>query len=709
MNRIAKLWWTAKGVGWGNLPRRLLHSWRVDTGQLRRRLDPSEFAEEAFRAQCAATGADQRRLWARRAEGFFPAPPAEVLAALSDQATWDAHVIDPAEEALTGEYLFFGRWYGRLGWPPDFNLDPVLDVHWPKGTHWLEQPDPLHPGRDVKFVWEASRFALAFCFARAYARSAEDRWAEAFWQMFDAWTEQNPPEQTIAWRCGQEMTFRLMALLFGAVTTLKSPAATEERLYALSRLAWQTGRHVSVNINQARMQGNNHAISEAVGLLTIGLLFPEFQQASSWRRGGQKILAGEVARQVYDDGSYVQHSLNYHRVMMDDLLWAIRLGQTHGHPPPADVLARFQRAADWLSEMIDPAGGRAPNYGNNDGGLVLPLSTCDYTDYRPVAQAAHYLLHQRRCFEPGPWDEKMLWLFGPKSLAAPVDAPTRKASFAAGKGGYYILRGPVSWAMVRCHTYRRRPGQADMLHLDLWYRGENVIRDAGSYMYNCEQPWRHYFRSTAAHNTLQLDDRDQMTKGPRFLWFEWPKAHLRHFETSPEGRVGYFEGEHFGYKHLPGRPVHRRSVCRIDDTYIVIDDLLGSDAHDVAIRWRLFPAQWQRDGNSFQAKVAGDEIRLAVTAPEGLHVELLSGRERPTPEGWESLYYGLRTPADTVIVRGRAALPATVVTLIGPAEAGWAVSGTSVETLSAVGVSGPGDEELIQNISRISGGRVRHE
>ncbi len=214
------------------------------------------------------------------------------------------------------------------------------------------------------------------------------------------------------------------------------------------------------------MQGNNHALSEAAGLYTIGLLFGEFNCARQWLDYGIKALTAEIAWQVYDDGSYVQHSTNYHRVMMDDLIWAIRLGEISGRPLPQIVYDRFARAAEWLGEMVDPATGRVANYGANDGALVLPLSCCDYLDYRPIAQAAHYLLHRRRRFKGGPWDEKMLWLFGGESLESPASPPAVGKSFEAPEGGYYVLRGAKSRVMTRCHTYRNRPSQADMLKLD---------------------------------------------------------------------------------------------------------------------------------------------------------------------------------------------------------------------------------------------------
>ena len=666
MNPLTRLYWTLRAVGWDNLPRRTLQAVRVRTGWLAGRLSPDRFSDAACQANCHAPADQQKALWQTRAEKFFPKPTPVDLAAVAEDATWAASVTAIAERALAGNYPFFSRWSAPLGWPPEFNLDPIHHVRTPIDRPAACSARSGPPGDDIKLIWEPSRLSLAFCLAQAYVRSGDPKWAEGFWTMLDAWFAQNPPMQSAAWGCGQETTFRLMAALFAAVATLDSPAATGPRLANLTRFAWRTGRLIDTNINYALSQKNNHGISEATGLWTVGLLFPEFGESARWRDRGRRILAAEVRRQIYDDGSYVQHSLNYHRVMLDDLLWAIRLGELNNVPLDDGVYDRFRRATDWLIAMIDPASGRVPNYGPNDGANVLPLNCCDYLDYRPVAQAADFLLRGERAFPPGPWDEKMLWLFGPKCLDAPLKPPARAASFAAPHGGYFVLRGRQSWAMTRCHSFRDRPNQADMLHVDLWSTGLNVLRDGGSYVYYHADPrWQHYFLSTAAHNTVELDRLDQMVKGPRFLWFRWTQSRRRAWATSDDGHVGYFEGEHRGYRSLPGRPIHRRAICRIGDDWVVIDDLLGAGSHRVALRWRLMEADWRQGDNGIWSAGQPAPLQLAVAGP--LASRLLRGQADPIC-GWESLYYGEKTAAPTLEAAGECNLPVRLITVLAAGE-----------------------------------------
>ena len=690
MNRLQRAYYTAQAVGWENLPRRVWQIAKGKFGMSRRSLPGGELSPEALRAHFVDDYRpdDASRFWRERSARMFIAPHPRAsftgaLQTLVDEDTWRHRVSAVTAQLGAGQVPFFNHQFVDCGTPLDFNRDPIHSVTWPTGRHWSTyvQFDPVLS--DIKCVWEASRFSWAYTLARDYVRDLRPEPAERFWELFELWDRQNPYGLTAQWACGQESTFRLMAWLFAATIMLDAIPSTDARLHRVSELAWYTARHIEGNINFARGQKNNHAISEAVGLWTVGLLFGELKRAAVWRDMGRRILVEELHRQIYDDGSYVQHSLNYHRVMLDDVLWAARLGELNGQPLPDAALRRVSLALDWLLEMIEPTTGRVPNYGPNDGALILPLTNCDYTDYRPVAQATNFLLRRERAFESGPWDEQMLWLFGPEALDAPVRKQQHAVTFAAEHGGYYVMRGPLSRAMIRCHSYRDRPTQADMLHLDLWHAGQNVLRDGGSYSYNCEAPWPHHFQSTAAHNTIEIDDADQMEKGARFLWLRWTRSRMHRFESDSNGRVTCFDGEHHGYTRLPGRVVHRRCVCRIDDAYVVIDDVTGEGEHAVCLRWRLCDADWLMDGDAWSAELAGAAWSLRVRASQPIEVEMLRGVEGPRPEGWESLYYNEKTPAPTIHAAARVALPLRFVTECGPRTAGALVASDAISAAPA--------------------------
>ena len=74
-------------------------------------------------------------------------------------------------------------------------------------------------------------------------------------------------------------------------------------------------------------QKNNHGVSEATALWTLGVLFPNLKRANCWREKGTKILSNLCDELIYDDGGFSQHSANYHRLLLHLLAWTMVIGR----------------------------------------------------------------------------------------------------------------------------------------------------------------------------------------------------------------------------------------------------------------------------------------------------------------------------------------------------------------------------------------------
>lgn len=646
MNPLRTAFWIAKGVGWENVPRRIYQAAMIRSGLLHRKLAPQRFSIQRFHN----TDNDvQKQItkWNGRKARFFRIPKRDELRATVSPDQWNELSSRVCCRARAGHYQYFSHWEGEIGWPPNFNRDPVNHIDWPIGKHFLETARSGPPRNDIKLVWEPSRFTLAYYFAREYIYSSDPQWAEAYWQMFDAWIQQNPVNHSVAWGCGQEVAFRLMAMLTATFSTLDSRFATPERLEKLEFLCWQSATRIAANINYALSQENNHSLSEAVGLWTVALVFPEFDESRKWLSMAKKIFVREVGRQVYDDGSYVQHSMSYHRVMLDDMSWAIGLGNINEVEIPQATIERVSKAVEWLFEFVNEETGRVPNYGTNDGANVLPLSCSDYLDFRPTLQAAATLCGNSKCnISVGHWSEKTLWLTG--RLPSEGEARPKAPIWQAPIGGYHIVRGPQSQIMVRATRYKDRPSQCDMLHVDLTFRGHNVLRDAGSfYYYHDDKSIKNYFYSVEAHNTVQVNGHDQMIKGPGFLWFCWP-----HGSTKIIGQQQLLCSAKFVGK---GRYEHQRKITGDGDVYEIEDVVNGADVFD--IRWRLTPnVNWLQTGPlRFTAEIENQSFAVSLHTTEDVEATL--------EDAWESLYYGERQKIPCVLIRN---LRRRLMTSVGP-------------------------------------------
>lgn len=631
-------------------------------------------------------------------------PAREELAALLGERS--ASLLAEAGEILEGRVRLFGGPPVAWQWNPPGELR-----HWSayESGAWTEALG------DLRQVWEHGRFGWAFTLGRACRLSGDDRYAEAFWRHAEAFLQANPPNLGPHWASAQEAALRLIALAFAFQVFEGSPRTTpERRAFLLEAIAAHAGR-IPPTLAYARAQNNNHLLSEAAGLLTAGLLLPGHPQARRWRSLGWRWFNAGLQAQIHPDGAYAQHSANYHRLALALALWVDALLKGLARPGAARLAgllpageypplsrARLAAATRWLLALLDPETGRLPNLGPNDGSQLLPLAACPFDDCRPILQAASRAFLGEQAFAPGPWDELSAWLGAAPATGVSSGQPTRLLPAAAASlhDGPHVLRSPTrdSWAYLRAARFGERPGHADQLHLDLWWRGLNLAQDAGTYRYNAPPPWENALAGAAVHNTLTLNGRDQMTRAGRFLWLDWAQARLLEGRRRPDGSFERLLAEHDGYRRLGA--LHRRAVSIAPAGWLVEDQVLpagdlrwrlrrslaralapgrGSPVFSVRLHW-LFPDwPWQMGesdegfGASLWLESPHGRIALEVSiAAQGALPcrcslvragELLAGEGPADPtRGWCAPTYACRLPALSFALEVRAPLPLSLRT-----------------------------------------------
>lgn len=519
----------------------------------------------------------------------------------------------PVPDRWKGDALLFGRYRRPIGdAPPDWMAEPLADEPSPPDTNiaatpWWNIPDFAHG--DIKRIWEYSRLDWTLAFAQQ-ARAGDYGAFERLECWLEDWVARNPGYCGANWKCAQEASIRLLHLATAALLL-----GTEGHMTAAMRSLVDTHvRRILPTLSYARAQDNNHATSEAGALFVAGAWLRAAGQpgADALLRHGRALVEKSTLRLFAEDGSFSQHSTNYHRLALDTLslveVWRRRAGDS---PFSAAWIARSRAATDWLRIMTDPVSGETPNLGANDGANLLPLTDAAYRDFRMSVQIACALFAEHRAFPPGPWDAAAAWLG--VALPSVVEPLPAKAIFP--DGGYAVLRHGEAMAMLRFPRFRFRPSQADALHLDLWHHGENLLRDGGTFSYNTSSEWIEYFGGVASHNTVQFDNAPQMPRISRFLLGDWLDT-----ETSgitPDGFAACYRSRE-GWRH-------RRSIA-LGDHLIVTDDLSGFK-RQAALRWRLTPGNWLLEGNA----VSVGRCRLTVRSEVPLSLALV--------QGWESRHY----------------------------------------------------------------------
>lgn len=579
---------------------------------------------------------------------FFDTNPAGRVAT-SETSGISRPAIDEANKLLSGEIKYFAHQFHHTDFPPNWHKDPITNYQLPTNKHWSQISDDSNT--DIKFIWEPNRFAFVYTLVRAYSATQDEKYPQAFWSLIEDWAKHNPPNTGANWKDGQEIALRLMAWVFGYYAFFNSPATTQLHINQFTIYLSAQAERIYKNIDYAISTKSNHTISEGFGLWMIGLLFLELKNSDKYFSLGKKILEEEI-NQILPDGSYAMYSLNYHRFILHIYLYAIRLGEINQSPVSNLIYQKVVSSINYLSQLIDPNTGQIPFYGSNDGALVLPLNNCDFTDFRPLLQLGSYITKGKKIFHSGDWDEDIFWLCG-ESIGRVVASDNEqrietnklekkkeergKISFS--DGGVYILHNTNSKAIIRCTDFKSRPSHADQMHLDLWIHGQNIACDAGTYLYSGENIWRNGLAHANLHNTVTVDNKNQMNMVSRFTWTNWSQGKvLQHNEK-------LWQGEHDSYKPV----LHKRTVKSLEgDRWLVIDELKAKESHLYTLHWLFNDFPYEQKLNTILLSLDSMKYKIQVGQLSGEgNFSIVRANENST-RGWRSRYYGHKEPAISV-------------------------------------------------------------
>ena len=559
--------------------------------------------------------------------------------------------LSAADEICRGEVRLFG------GEPVPLDLEiGASNEHWT----YLERKPTLE---DIKIIWEPARFGWAITLARAYAFSANPVYAQVFWDKTRKFLKAHPPNMGRQWQSAQEVAIRLMALVFCDRVFATAPSTDLENRKALWSALAEHAQRIPPTLVYAKAQNNNHLLAEAAGLYTAGIYLPTHPQAVKWKRLGWRWLNWGFQDQISEFGTYMQHSTNYHRVMLQIALFADHIRRISGDVDwPPETLDRLIAAMRWLWALTDPETGQVPNLGANDGAYLFPLSSLPQEDFRPVLEAAARAFLNTSIYDKSELHEMSNWLNLPQPTAIKQNQPQAHDMMC--------VPSNEGKAFFRAAQFTDRPSHADQLHVDLWWRGKNVAIDPGTYHYNAPTPWDNTLKSSQVHNTLTVDSREQMTHAGRFLWLDWAQAHILGYEHDDDNQLKWVTAEHDGFRKLG--LIHQRQLSRMENGWEVADTVLKKDKqdekhHSVNLTWLMPDWDWSVESEN-TILFAGPEFSYKLQISGVDHINLvragktLLGQITAKPFwGWYSPTYAKKLPALLLIANkvGRTPLSLT--------------------------------------------------
>ncbi len=518
----------------------------------------------------------------------------------------------------------------------------------------------------MKQVWELSRHHHLTVLAAAWWLTGEERYADMVAHHLRSWWQRNPYLSGVNWSSGIELGIRLLSWVWVRRLLDGWPGAAalfEDNDEAVCQVRWHQ-RYLDA-FRSRGSSANNHVIAEAAGQLVTSCAFPWFTESERWRVDAGRLLERELQRNTFASGLNRELAFDYHGLVTELGLLAALEAAASGHPPSTGTWQRLCQMLDVVAAVLDERF-RAPRQGDGDDGRALVLDAPQANRWTSLLAVGEGV------FGAVPWwpsspqgvTSAILGSFAPAFPEGTARPATRPSHFA--DAGMTILRtavdvtpeiwcrcdgGPHGYLAIAAHAH------ADALSIEVRCGGVDVLADPGTYCYHGEAEWRSYFRSTLAHNTLELDGQNQSLSGGPFLWLRHASVRSVDVVTTNDGEISRWSAEHTGYWTLDPSATHHRSVeldaerRRLE----VVDEVKTTGRPALRMAFHLGP--------TIAVALKGHEARLTWPTPEGFgsaSLTLASSlrwsahcAEVDPVLGWYSDRFGTKEPAVTLLGVGQ--------------------------------------------------------
>jgi len=557
---------------------------------------------------------------------------------------------------------------------------------------------------DVKHVWEVNRLQFLIEIAKAYYLSGDEKYRQKLEFFICDWNKKNPYKTGIAWASALEVGVRVLALIWTLNFYLAGKKQDNEILALLLKLIYLHGAFLNDNLS-VYFSPYNHLIGETAGLFAVGYLFPGFKNAVQWQRKAWRILTEHIHKQFHPDGGSVEQATFYHHFTLGFFIQSVALRKVNGDALPQDMMQSLEKALEFAMILTRP-DGTLPYMGDIDDARSIYFSdptNWNFKSYQSIGAA--WFDRPDMKYVAGKFGEDAFWLLtsgDEKRYDALPARPSEQKTFFLEQTGYAVFRngfdaeshfsfmdcGPLADGVFYDETPSAAHGHADLLSIELAPYGESLLIDPGFSNYRGDFNWHAYFRSTAAHNTIEIDGRSQAEQGGILVWSHAPQFKV--LQKTHTKNISAVCAEQYGYRRLTDKPVHRRCFLWVDRAFwLTMDWIYSAEAsadqeHELAYYLHFNEyVEIQKQGEPTQLWAKGQQSALHIYSfsddAGSAKITSVKGGNGPQ-QGWISPTYRAVRPAPLIKIEYKSKLPLTLLTLFLPEKTARSNNWRVVET-----------------------------
>lgn len=327
------------------------------------------------------------------------------------------NIILKANHICLRHYLLLGTHIELQVGPRVWHQDPSSNTQWPLRYYKILTAGSLAgvKGSDVKIPWELSRLQHMAPLATAYVISPNNKYAEEAVHQITNWLEANPCPYGVNWTCAMEVAIRACNWMWAWWAFRDNPAWAGEFNQKFLKSMWQHGWYIEHNLENNGGIRTNHYLADVVGLLFIGVMFPQFRDSKRWKMFGVQELIRCMDEMVYPDGVSFENSTSYQRLALEMFAYSAMLCRRNNIELPESFWNRLQKMFEFVASCIRP-DSRMPMIGDSDDGRFFILNNYydwDRWDFRYLLAIGEELF-DRQDFRraTGKVHEEMYWSYG---------------------------------------------------------------------------------------------------------------------------------------------------------------------------------------------------------------------------------------------------------------------------------------------------------
>lgn len=385
-----------------------------------------------------------------------------------------------ANRIIKGELYVHASWktvrFDKIKW----NEDPYKDNTWCFYLHSLD---------------------IVAYLINGYEMEHNDQYLKKAEEIIESWIISNPSKEnqmsTYAWK-DHSVANRVINMIQFWMSYKSSSIYNERFKKLLMKSLMQHGDYLELDSNHTFI--NNHGIFQDRSLIELAVLFSEFPNAVKWYGKATNRLLAHAKKDVSPSGVHLEHSDSYHLIVMR-LFGTINEFLNYHNRPIHELADLVYKMQEYIAYALKP-NMQIPT--NGDSGA----DTLGYLSKEDIKNPKLLYVETR-----GSEGEKIAL----SKLYKDAGTAFIRNNLSFNRSQLYLrfLAGFHS----RVHKH------ADDLSLLLSIGETDFFIDSGKYNYKEDDPYRQYFRSTLAHNTVTVNRKsypieDELVGKSQIIGFE---------------------------------------------------------------------------------------------------------------------------------------------------------------------------------------------